>query len=116
MCGRFRQTRSQKQLGERFQAEGEVEVVPRFNIAPTQPVVTVNIPRWQWRSALGCWSRLSADLLSRIGEGSRAIAPHGLTTVPIESPTAILLPPSPHSRTHGSVPDIRICEVSSGCG
>ena len=60
MCGRFRQTRSQKQLGERFQAEGEVEVVPRFNIAPTQPVVTVNIPRWQWRSALGCWSRLSA--------------------------------------------------------
>src|SRR5271166_2083193 len=41
MCGRFRQTRSQKQLEERFQAEGEVEVIPRFNIAPTQPVVTV---------------------------------------------------------------------------
>jgi len=41
MCGRFRQTRSQKQLEESFQAEGEVEVVPRFNIAPTQPVVTV---------------------------------------------------------------------------
>ena len=41
MCGRFRQTRSQKQLEDRFQAEGEVEVVPRFNIAPTQPVVTV---------------------------------------------------------------------------
>ena len=41
MCGRFRQTRSQKQLEERFQAENEVEDVPRFNIAPTQPVVTV---------------------------------------------------------------------------
>jgi hypothetical protein len=41
MCGRFRQTRSQKQLEERFQAEGDVEVVPRYNIAPTQPVVTV---------------------------------------------------------------------------
>src|SRR5882672_2637473 len=41
MCGRFRQTRSQKQLEERFEAQGEVEIVPRFNIAPTQPVVTV---------------------------------------------------------------------------
>jgi putative SOS response-associated peptidase YedK len=41
MCGRFRLTRSQKQLEERFQAEGEVEVVPRFNIAPTDPLVTV---------------------------------------------------------------------------
>lgn len=41
MCGRFRQTRSQKQLEERFQAEGEIEVAPRFNIAPSQPVVTV---------------------------------------------------------------------------
>ena len=47
MCGRFRQTRSQKQLEERFQAEAEaeVEVVPRFNIAPTQPVVTVRQER-----------------------------------------------------------------------
>jgi putative SOS response-associated peptidase YedK len=41
MCGRFRQTRSQKQLAERFDAEGDVEVVPRFNIAPTDPLVTV---------------------------------------------------------------------------
>src|ERR1700691_5763643 len=41
MCGRFRQTRSQKQLEERFQAEGELDVAPRFNIAPTQPVLTV---------------------------------------------------------------------------
>jgi putative SOS response-associated peptidase YedK len=47
MCGRFRQTRSQKQLEERFQAEAEaeVEVVPRYNIAPTQPVVTVRQER-----------------------------------------------------------------------
>jgi putative SOS response-associated peptidase YedK len=41
MCGRFRQTRSQKQLEERFQAEGAVDVAPHFNIAPTQPVITV---------------------------------------------------------------------------
>ena len=47
MCGRFRQTRSQKQLEERFQAEAdaEVEVVPRFNIAPTQPLITVRQER-----------------------------------------------------------------------
>lgn len=41
MCGRFRQTRSQKQLAEHFQAEGDVDVAPRFNIAPTQLVLTV---------------------------------------------------------------------------
>ena len=45
MCGRFRQTRSQKRLEERFKAKGEVEIVPRFNIAPTQPVVTVRQER-----------------------------------------------------------------------
>jgi putative SOS response-associated peptidase YedK len=45
MCGRFRQTRSQKQLEESFQAEGDIEVVPRYNIAPTQPVATVRQER-----------------------------------------------------------------------
>jgi len=45
MCGRFRQTRSQKQLEERFQAQGDIEVIPRYNIAPTQPVVTVRQER-----------------------------------------------------------------------
>lgn len=41
MCGRYRLTRSQKQLMEEFDAYGEVEVSPRYNIAPTQPVVTI---------------------------------------------------------------------------
>jgi len=41
MCGRYRLTRSQKQLEERFDAYGEVEVSPRYNIAPSQPVVTI---------------------------------------------------------------------------
>ena len=47
MCGRFRQTRSQKLLEERFQAEseGEIETGPRYNIAPTQPIVTVRHER-----------------------------------------------------------------------
>ncbi len=34
MCGRFRQTRSQKQLEDRFHAEAEVKVVPRFISTP----------------------------------------------------------------------------------
>lgn len=37
MCGRFRPTRSQKQLN----ATGEVEVFPRYNIAPSQSAVTI---------------------------------------------------------------------------
>jgi putative SOS response-associated peptidase YedK len=53
MCGRFRQTRSQKQLEERFQAEGEV--IPRFNIAPTQPVVTVRQEKGKRRLSTMRW-------------------------------------------------------------
>ena len=41
MCGRFRQTRSQKYLEEYFDARGEIDAVPRYNIAPSQPIVTV---------------------------------------------------------------------------
>src|ERR1700680_4572677 len=41
MCGRYRLTRSQKQLKESFNAYGEVEVFPRYNIAPSQAVVTI---------------------------------------------------------------------------
>jgi len=41
MCGRFRLTRSQKYLEEHFDAYGEVEALPRYNIAPSQLVVTI---------------------------------------------------------------------------
>jgi len=46
MCGRFRLTRSQKFLAQQFDAElnsalNEFEDLPRYNIAPTQPVVTI---------------------------------------------------------------------------
>lgn len=41
MCGRYRQTRAHKRLEEHFSAEGEVEVSPRYNIAPSQPVVAI---------------------------------------------------------------------------
>ena len=41
MCNRYRLTHSKQYLAERFQAWDEVEDRPRYNIAPTQPVVTV---------------------------------------------------------------------------
>jgi len=41
MCNRYRLTRSQRNLAERFQAWGEIDDTPRYNIAPTQPVLTV---------------------------------------------------------------------------
>ena len=46
MCNRYRLTQSKAYLAERFQAEdesGEIEDRPRYNIAPTQPVITVRI-------------------------------------------------------------------------
>ena len=47
MCNRFRQAKPSRELAEHFQAWGEVESqdeiedTPRFNIAPTQPILTV---------------------------------------------------------------------------
>ena len=41
MCNRYRLTHSKQYLAERFEAWDEVEDRPRYNIAPTQPVVTV---------------------------------------------------------------------------
>ena len=44
MCNRYRLTHSKSYLAERFQAEGEsgeIEDRARYNIAPTQPVLTV---------------------------------------------------------------------------
>src|SRR6185437_200102 len=46
MCGRFRQTRSAKFLERQFNARlidalNDFDILPRVNIAPTQPVVAV---------------------------------------------------------------------------
>ena len=41
VCNRYRLTHSKQYLAERFQAWDEVEDRPRYNIAPTQPVLTV---------------------------------------------------------------------------
>jgi len=41
MCGKYRLTRSQKHLKEHVNAYGEVAVFPRYNIAPSQAVITI---------------------------------------------------------------------------
>jgi putative SOS response-associated peptidase YedK len=41
VCNRYRLTHSKQYLAERFQAWDEIEDSPRYNIAPTQPVLTV---------------------------------------------------------------------------
>jgi putative SOS response-associated peptidase YedK len=42
VCNRYRLTHSKQYLADRFQANGdEIEDRPRYNIAPTQPVITV---------------------------------------------------------------------------
>lgn len=41
MCGRYRLTRSDKQVNEAFDADGDFDIVPRYNIAPSQPVAVI---------------------------------------------------------------------------
>jgi len=41
VCNRYRLTYAKPYLAERFEAVGEIEERPRYNIAPTQQVVTV---------------------------------------------------------------------------
>jgi len=43
VCNRYRLTYAKPYLAERFEAVGEIEERPRYNIAPTQQVVTVRI-------------------------------------------------------------------------
>ena len=41
MCNRYRSSRDQHYLAERFQAFDEIEFRPRFNVAPTQPIPAI---------------------------------------------------------------------------
>ncbi len=42
MCNRYRANFTRQNLEEQFQAWDEIEHHPRFNVAPTQPVVTIH--------------------------------------------------------------------------
>src|SRR5690348_5956118 len=41
MCGRYRLSRRKQEIEDYFEAEGEVDWEPRYNIAPTQAVAIV---------------------------------------------------------------------------
>ncbi len=63
MCNRFKLTHSQQYLAERFKAWDEIEATPRYNIAPTQPVVTVRQKRDQSSRTLSLmrWGLIPSD-------------------------------------------------------
>ena len=65
MCGRFRLSRTEKQIAEHFDTPDEVEWSPRYNIAPAQPVAVVrqnpertvrqfSLMRW---GLIPCWAK-----------------------------------------------------------
>jgi putative SOS response-associated peptidase YedK len=43
MCGRFNQTATGEEIAEAFGLDEVPELVPRYNIAPTQPVAVVGV-------------------------------------------------------------------------
>lgn len=49
MCGRYRLSRTKKVVEEHFDAATDDEWMPRYNVAPTQPVPVIrqnpNVPR-----------------------------------------------------------------------
>jgi len=47
MCGRYRLTAKERYLAEHFGVDDEIEWEPRYNIAPTQPVVVIRQDRDQ---------------------------------------------------------------------
>jgi len=49
MCGRYRLTAKERYLAEHFGVDDEIEWEPRYNIAPTQPVVVIRQDRDQPR-------------------------------------------------------------------
>ena len=62
MCGRFNQTASGEQVGEAFGLDEAPELAPRYNIAPTQPVVVIGVQPKTGRRGL---ARLSWGLVPR---------------------------------------------------
>ena len=53
MCGRFNLTASGEEVAEAFELDSVPELVPRFNVAPTQPVAVVRFDPDERRRRLG---------------------------------------------------------------
>jgi len=60
VCNRFRSSRSDRYLAERFQAWDDIEHQPRFNVAPTQPVVTIRQEAGKRKMAMMRWGLIPA--------------------------------------------------------
>ena len=73
VCSRYRLTHSKQYLADRFQAFEEIDDHPRYNIAPTQPVLTVRREHGQKVR------RFTTRGLSLLGPGTRALGIERLT-------------------------------------
>jgi putative SOS response-associated peptidase YedK len=62
VCGRFNQTASGEEVAEAFGLDATSELAPRYNIAPTQPIVVVGLQPKSGRRGL---SQLSWGLVPR---------------------------------------------------
>ncbi|MBS1852988.1 MAG: SOS response-associated peptidase [Acidobacteria bacterium] len=73
MCNRYRLTQKEK-VAEHFQAkaEEEIEALPRYNIAPTQPVLTVRQESGVHRLGMMRWGLIPA-WASDIGFGNKTL-------------------------------------------
>lgn len=81
MCNRFRSTRSERYLAERFQAWNEIGHQPRFNVAPTQPVLTVRKEAGVRRMSLMRWG-LVPSWASGMSAGNFNARSETVTTTP----------------------------------
>src|SRR4051794_21383248 len=59
MCNRFKQTHSREYLAEQFQAWDEIEHHARYNIAPTQPIVTIRSEKGKRKTINMRWGLMS---------------------------------------------------------
>jgi putative SOS response-associated peptidase YedK len=61
VCNRFRSTKDQHYLEERFQAFDQIGYQPRFNVAPTQPVATVREESGKRKLAMMRWGLIPSQ-------------------------------------------------------
>jgi putative SOS response-associated peptidase YedK len=79
MCGRFKLTMTPEVMAELFGIEDEPALAPRYNIAPTQPVLTVrNDQQGQREWAIARWG-LIPSWAKEISIGARMINARGET-------------------------------------
>ena len=91
MCGRFTLTKSGEEVAEAFSLDEEPELVPRYNIAPSQPVLVVRqvLPGERPSASLSRWG-----LVPRV-------APEGKPLINARAETAATRGVFKHAFAHG---------------